>query len=85
MKLYYINVYERHRQVNDYIEAENLMEALKQFHQLHQIDQNYNDLHIKRIYRQMQMTHTIEQIARRNKHIIKQKNENQRHYRNLFE
>lgn len=75
MKLYYIYISETKRSVSDYIEAENLMEALKRFHILHHVDNNYNDLHIKRIYRQMQMHHTIEQIARRNNYLINKRKE----------
>lgn len=72
MKLYYITCYDRSRSLNDYIEAENLIEALRKFQKLHQVSAEYNSLSIKRIYRQMQMRHTIEQIARRNTYIIKQ-------------
>lgn len=72
MKLYYITCYDRSRSLNDYIEADNLIEALRKFHKLHQVSAEYNSLSIKRIYRQMQIRHTIEQIARRNTYIIKQ-------------
>ena len=72
MKLYFISVYEKSRNICDYIEGENLMDALKKFHLLHNVDNNYNDMHIKRIYRNMQMRHSIEQIARRNGYIINQ-------------
>lgn len=72
MKLYYITCYDRSRSLNDYIEAENLMEALRKFHKLHQVSAEYNSLSIKRIHRQMQMRHTIEKIARHNSYIINQ-------------
>lgn len=64
-RLYYIAMYKAKEQAGEYIESDNLLNALKNFNLLHNCE-GYESLIIRRIYRQMQLSKTIEQIARQN-------------------
>lgn len=61
-RLYYIIMYRKDSQASEYIEAKNLMEALRDFNLLHDCT-GYESLIIRRIYRQIQLRHTMEQKA----------------------
>lgn len=64
-RLYFISMSAKGRGYDEYIEAKNLYEALKIFSVLH-VCEGYDGLIIRRIYRQIEMRHTIEQFARKN-------------------
>lgn len=64
-KLYFISLSNKGHDYSEYVEAKNLYRALEIFARLH-VCEGYDMLVIRRIYRQISMRHTIEQLAREN-------------------